>query len=772
MKTLTRLSLDRPKAVVLGWLVILAVAMPFALQLTGALKAGGFSDPRGASVDAQETLEAAFDEAPNSLLIVLNGDDPAAVDAAVDTAGQAADREGVSAVVDRDDQPGWVSEDGRTTFLQVAFTSDNTTVQNLVPDVRDDVGEAVGPDVEVNVTGAPALDYALNMHSKDDVTRAELIAFPVLFVVLLLVFRSVAAMAVPLALAGVTLMITQAIGFAMTKVTDVNSLFTNIVTMVGLAVAVDYSLFIVKRFREELAEGLDVRRALERTMATVGHSVLFSGLAVVVALSALFVPRAMSFTSIALGGVAVSVIAVLMAITLLPAVLSLLGHRINWGSLRRRSRSGAAGSPTGDTGSAASADGNADAPRVTRFPGRPGVVLAGLAVGFTVLALPATQLTLRVPVASADILPASDEARVGMERIQEDIGIREMFPIQVVLTADEANAAELLETAGAVADRAAGLPGADEVRSVSDLPLGAAELTQALDGTLTLDDEAAAAVAQLVSTEDGSLVTRVMVIAAGDPDSSVAHDLVGELRSEVDDLTGTGVEAKIAGATATGSDFDSLVLRSAPVVVGFVALLSFLILLAAFRSVLLPLLALALNVAVVAASLGVLALVSGNGEQSINSVTPLMLFAVMFGLSMDYMVIMFSRMREMYLDGVPHRQAVLGGLARTAGLVNGAAAIMVAVFASFTSAQISIVRELGISLAVAVLLDAVVVRRLLMPAALLLIGERIWGRRPAGTAPTDPPAPIEAADGPDSLPPGAEVSSEADSPRSAAPALR
>ncbi|TXS13152.1 hypothetical protein EAO71_35925, partial [Streptomyces sp. ms191] len=186
--------------------------------------------------------------------------------------------------------------------------------------------------------------------------------------------------------------------------------------------------------------------------------------------------------------------------------------------------------------------------------------------------------------------------------------------------------------------------------------------------------------------------------------------------------------------------------------------LSFLILLFAFRSVLLPLLALAFNIAVVGASLGVLALVTGNDDHSINSVTPLMLFAVMFGLSMDYMVIMISRMRESYLGGVPHRESVLGGLARTAGLVNGAAAIMVAVFASFTSAQISIVRELGISLAVAVVLDAVVIRRLVMPATLLLIGDRTWGRyrrtapqdrAPEATAPQQPgtPQPVPAGAG-------------------------
>ncbi|WP_413757884.1 MMPL family transporter [Streptomyces sp. MMBL 11-3] len=772
MKKIVHLAVARPKAVIAAWLVLLALAVPFALQLEGALKTGGFSDPRGESVHAQRTLERAFDEAPNSLLVVLHSED-GSVEDAVAPAREAVRRDGVSTVTDRTTHPEWLSEDGRTTFLQVGFTSDNTTVQNLVPDLQADVRDAVGEGVEADVTGAPALDYALNVHSKEDVTRAEMIAFPVLFVVLLLVFRSVAAMVVPLLMAGFTLMCTQAIGYGMTQFTDVNSLFTNIVSMVGLAVAVDYSLFIVKRFREELAEGHAVPDALDRTMRTVGHSVLFSGLAVVVALSALFIPRAMSFTSIALGGVAVSLVAVAIAVTLLPAVLALLGHRINWGTLRRRKNATATADRTASDSATPDSVGtdSATAGRPAkgresagRFSRRPGLVLAATVVAFAALAAPAAQLTLRVPVASADILPSDDSARIGMERIKQDIGVREMFPVQVVLSADRDQADTLLASTTEVASYAESAPGADKVQAVTSLGLPAAELSKALADPSALGAGERAALGQLWARDGERLVTRVVVTPGADPDSSAAHHLVDDLRDHLGSRVDSGISVDLAGATATGSDFDDLVLRSAPLVVLSVALLSFLILLFAFRSVLLPLLALAFNIAVVGASLGVLALVTGNDDHSINSVTPLMLFAVMFGLSMDYMVIMISRMRESYLGGVPHRESVLGGLARTAGLVNGAAAIMVAVFASFTSAQISIVRELGISLAVAVVLDAVVIRRLVMPATLLLIGDRTWGRyrrtapqdrAPETTAPQQPGTPQPA-------PAGAGTAEEAD----------
>ncbi len=742
MKTLTRWAIERPRMVLAAWLLLLAAAVPFALQLEGGLKAGGFSDPRGASAQAQHTLEHAFHEAPNSLLVVLH-DDGGHVAASVPAARSAVPVKGVTAITDYRTHPEWLSRDGRTTFFQVGFGSDNTTVQNLVPTVRADVTAKVPGAVRVDVTGAPALDYALNVHSAQDAARAEMIAFPVLFVVLLLVFRSVAAMAVPLVMAGFTLAITEAIGYGMARVTDVNSLFTNIVSMVGLAVAVDYSLFIIKRFRDELAEGHEVPEAIERSMRTVGHSVVFSGLAVAVAMSALFVPRAMSFTSIALGGVTVTAIAVAMATTLLPAALRLLGHRINWGTLRRRGRAAGPATPAQASG----------------FVARPALLLIVLVAGFAALAFPATQLTWQVPVASATILPADDQARVGLERIQHDIGLREMFPVQVVLTAPNGRQDALLAAVHTVAADARKTPGAAGVTAVTTLGLPEAQLPQVLAAQgAGLPAGARAALGGLWTRDGGTLVTRVLVTPAAEPDTATAHQLVKALRGDLPAVGGRQVTARLAGATASGSDFDELVLRSVPLVVAVVAALSLLILTLAFRSVLLPLLALAFNGMVVAASLGALALISADGRHTINSVTPLMLFAVMFGLSMDYMVIMISRMRELHTEGAAHREAVLGGLARTAGLVNGAAVIMVAVFVSFTSAQISIVREIGISLAIAVVLDAVVIRRLVMPATLLLIGERVWGRsraRGAGAAPGQPghgtPTTREVSDQPQGL---------------------
>jgi len=227
-------------------------------------------------------------------------------------------------------------------------------------------------------------------------------------------------------------------------------------------------------------------------------------------------------------------------------------------------------------------------------------------------------------------------------------------------------------------------------------------------------------------------VSRVVVVPAEGPDTTATHDLVAALRADVPGAVPDGVRVYVSGATAQGADFDAVVETSLPVIVLFVSIATIALLTWAFRSWRLPLLALALNGLVVAASLGILTLVFQDWlGVPVNSVTPLLLFAIMFGLSMDYMVIMISRMREHYLAHGDHTAAIQEGLRRTAGLVNSAAIIMVAVFASFGTAQISVVRQLGLGLATAVILDAVVVRLVLMPAALSLLGPKVWGvRRP------------------------------------------
>jgi RND superfamily putative drug exporter len=720
----TRFSISRPRLVIAIWVVVAAVCVPLMLALTGALKAGGFDNPRGSAAAAQTTLQGAFNEPPQTMQIVLdktNGDVTADVDAAV-TVARATPQ--VVSVDDYRQNPTWLSASRHTTFVQLGFRVDESTVEHEVASLRTRIQEAMGPrGVAVHVTGSPALDYDLSAQSETDASTAELIAFPLLVIVLLLVFRSVIAMLLPIVVAGLALVLASAIGYLLTYVTDLSTLYTNATSIIGIAVAVDYSLFIIKRYRDELATGADTVTALSTAMRTAGHAVLFSGLAVVVALLSLFIPRVMVFTSMGLAGAVVTLVALAMSATLLPAMLRLLGRRIDWLSLRRSRPAGSAG-PTASVQRPA-------ARRLAALNRRPALLLGALLPVFVVLAWPMSAIRLQSPVASATILPATADSRQGIELLQSNLRLRDIFPVEVVVTAPVASPpATLLDGVRAVSATVRSQPGIHEITDVTSIGLPADALNAAVAGeSAALPPDAAAGFNQLWAVQGGTRVSRTVVVLDSDPDSDAAHDVVRALRAQLPGAVPGGVTVRVTGATAGGVDFDDVLSSGLPAIIGAVVLVTIFLLAWAFRSWLLPLLALALNAVVVAASLGLLTLISQILRgQRIDPTTPALVFAVMFGLSMDYMVIMISRMREHFRATGDHSAAVTDGLRETAGLVNGAALIMVAVFASFLVARISLVQQLGLGLGIAVVLDAAVVRLLLMPAALHLIGPRIWGR--------------------------------------------
>lgn len=716
MNRLVRTAIARPRAVIAVWVLIVAACVPLMLQLNGALKAGGFDNPRGSAAHGQRLLDGAFKEPPETLQVVLHNPSAAVTDSVDPVTRLARQFRDVASVADYRQNPQWLSADRHTTFVQLGYQVDATRIQAHISDLRKAIQAALsGTGTQVNVTGAQALDYDLSVQSTQDASTAELIAFPLLFIVLLLVFRSVASMLVPVIIAAMALVIAMAIGYLLTLVMSVSILFENAVSIIGLAVSVDYSLFIIKRYRDELAAGGDYVESLQTAVRTAGRSVLFSGLAVVVALVALFIPRIMVFTSIALAGIVVTLVAIAMSMTLLPAVLRLLGRRINWGSIRSGRTRQSAGLPR----------------PVTWLLRRPIALLLVLVPLFAALSVPVSAIRLQAAVASASILPPSADSRKGIERLRSDLRFQDLFPVQIALSAPRsAGPGRLLDSVASAAKVAQGQQHVANVAAVTGLGIPAQGLTAAADGDVSaLPAQAGTAFSQLWTVSGDRYVSRVVIVAATPPDSDATHDLVRALRDKLPAATGSGTTVQVTGVTAGGVDFDDVLLASLPAILATVAVITMALLTRAFRSWLLPLLALLLNAMVVAASLGLLTLISQVMRgQRIDSITPTLVFAVMFGLSMDYMVIMISRMRERYLENGDHREAVTEGMRRTAGLVNGAALIMVAVFVSFLSAKISVVQQLGLALAIAVILDAVVIRLLVMPAALYLVGPRAWGR--------------------------------------------
>ncbi|PDQ34992.1 MAG: hypothetical protein B5766_08365 [Candidatus Lumbricidophila eiseniae] len=708
MKMITATALRAPRIVLGIWLALVLGAALFAAQLDAALSGGGFTNPRAEALLTQKVLERAFGDAPNQFAIVLDSETSLPKHLLVDTETLLTDA-GASSIMTPKTNPGWLSAEGTTALIVAGFSGDNTAAQNRVPDLQKKLSALVGTGVSAYVTGQAALDYQLNIHSKEDATRAEMIVFPLLIVVLFLVFRSVVATLLPLMMAGSSLAIANGIGFLTTQVTEISNLYSNIVSMIGLAVAVDYSLFIIKRFREELDQGKESLAAIRATMATAGHSVIFSGIAVILALAALFVPNVMVFTSIALGGIIVTFAALLISMTVLPAALLLLGPNIDRGTLPWLRRKNTHLAPQSRP--------------FTRHPGLVSAVGIALMIAATI---PILGLSLQSPVASATILPGNDPARIGLETMTKKIGSEGLFPIQVVLTAPPgatvSDTLRAVQQATAFADNEAGVA---KVTSVTTTGAPNEQLHAALSSGAIPQS-----LRPLWAIDGASVVTRLLIETSDGPDSVRAHELVGTLRTALPPTLNGSVTVAVTGATAQGADFDQTLIRSIPLIAGLVFLLTFLMLMVAFRSAILPLLALFFNTLVVGASLGLLTLLQKTiSDVPLNSVTPVLLFAVMFGLSMDYMVIIIARITEAYRDGKDFYHAIQTGTAQTRNMINSAALIMITVFLAFMTGQISIVREIGIGLALAVAFDALLIRMVIMPAVLRTLGPRVFGRR-------------------------------------------
>ncbi|MDQ1131041.1 MMPL family transporter [Microbacterium sp. SORGH_AS_0888] len=701
-------AVTRKPRLTLGlWLAVLIAAAPLAIQLDGALSGGGFTNPRAEALVTQAKIQEQFGDEPNQFAIAITSESRV-TDQEIQAAAQVLKDEGAASVITPETRPAWLSDDQKAALIVAGFDGSNTAAQNLTPRLQDRISDAVGNDASAYVTGQPALDYQLNVHSKEDATRAELIVFPLLLIILLVVFRSVVATILPLLMAGSALAVGSGIGYLLTRITDLSNLYSNIVSMIGLALAVDYSLFIIKRFREELATGADTNLAVRTAMSTAGHSVLFSGIAVVLALASLLIPNVMAFTSIALGGIIVTLAALAVTMIVLPAALLLLGRNIDKWQIPGRALARPRDPAPARVG--------------TRFK------IAGVSavLAMVLAATPVLGLSLQSPVASATVLPANDTARQGLEVINQKIGADQLFPLQVVLEfGPDVSVAQALDAVSATAHHIEIQTGVASLTSVLDVGLNRDQLTAALDATTRPSE-----LSKLWADNDGRIVTRILVETSQGPDSVQTHTLVTDLRNALPTVVGAGVTVGVAGATAQGVDFDNTIIDAIPPIALIVFTLTFILLAFAFRSFVLPTLALLFNALVVGASLGLLTLIQAlTNHQPLNSVTPVLLFAVMFGLSMDYMVIIIARMIEAFQNGKPFEQAVLTGMRQTRSMVNSAAVVMIAVFLAFMTGQISIVREIGIGLALAVILDALVVRMLVMPALLSLIGPGAFGRR-------------------------------------------
>ncbi|WP_328925796.1 MMPL family transporter [Streptomyces sp. NBC_00190] len=690
----TRFVTARPRLSLLLALLVTALAVFAGGGVADRMGSGGWEDPGAQSTYAAAALEREFPASqPNLLLLVDAGagtagvDDPAVAAEAERLAAQLAAEQGVAGVGSywRTGLPALRSQDGRQALIAARVLGDQKAATEVLERIAPRYRGEHGP-VSVSLGGPAAVQREVTSTIQEDLLRAELIALPVTLVLLILVFGSAVAALLPLGVGIVAILGTNAVLRGLTEVTDVSVFAQNLTTALGLGLAIDYALFIVRRFREELAGGRDPVAAVGATLRTAGRTVLFSALTVAVSLSAMMFFPMYFLRSFAYAGVAVVLLAAAAALILLPAALVLLGERVNSLDLRRLWRRGPAADATAEPGRGW---GRAAALVMRRAP----VFAVATTAGLLLLGLPF--LGVKFGTVDDRQLPKTAESHVVQQHI------RDGFPGSpggglTVLAEGEAGPAEL----AAYRDRLAVLPGVVRV-----------------DGP--------------VSAGAGARYAYFSVTAEGETVGPQAQDLVGEVRQ-----VEAGFRTSVTGQAARLVDAQKAIADALPAALALVVLATLLLVFLLTGSLLIPVQAVLLNALSLTAMFGAVVWVFQEGHLSgllsftstgdIETTLPVLMFCIAFGLSMDYGVFLISRIKEEYDRTGDHEGAVRTGLARTGGLITAAAVILAVVMVAIGTSRVTNTKMLGLGIALAVLMDAMVVRSLLVPAVMKLTGKATW----------------------------------------------
>ena len=613
-----------------------------------------------------------------------------------------------------------VSRDSHQALVFVELKDGPQKAQTYINQVISEVHS--GP-LSVVATGQVPVNLAFSHALEDDLQRAEYVALPITLLLLLVIFAAVVAALLPLGV-GV-LAIVGGIGgtLFLAHFTDVSQYAINIVTLIGLAVAIDYSLFVVNRFRDELAAGASREDAIATAVSTAGRAITFSGITVAIGLSAMLFYQGTFLASMGAAGAIVVGIAVFYGLTFLPAALSVLGPRVDWSPgwmksilpfLRRR-----APSATGAWHSMAL--------WVMR---RPIFVLVPALVVLIVAGTPFLQL--RLAQGGVDQLPPSNQARQGYDTLIKDFPSQDQTTIEAVAYYPDSSPLTA-EHVGDIYDLSRRLGALPNVLRVDGIVSGDPSLTKADYQRLYSGprETLPQAMQQALALSAGSHIARLYLVTNTPPTSDEARTIVRAVRAE--QLAGGQVLA--TGETAFDLDVVNFILERTPTAVGTVILITYVVLFLLTGSVVLPLKAVLTNLFSISASFGAMVWIFQEGHlsqqlgftaQSIDPSLPVILFSIVFGMSMDYEVLLISRIQEEYRRTGDNQAAVAMGLEKSGRLITGAAAIMVAVFLAFGLASVVIIKAIGIALAIAVAIDATIVRILIVPAIMRLLGRANW----------------------------------------------
>ncbi|SHM94385.1 MMPL family transporter [Cryptosporangium aurantiacum] len=667
-------------------LAFVVFAGVWGTQVFGKLIGGGFDDPASESSRADARAEAALGREGTDVLVLYRSsgetvDDPAFRQAVTSTvADLPTDVVTRTATYWTTNSPALVSSDRHATYAVLTLRGDEEERTEGLKEIED---QLAAPGLETEVGGPTAINRDINERVSEDIARAETLSMPVLLILLVVIFGSLAAASLPLAVGALAILGAFTALRGLSYLTDVSIFSVNVVTILGLGLAIDYGLFMVGRFREELGRGLDVEDAVARTMATAGRTVAVSGITVAVSLAGLLIFPLAFLRSMGLGGLSAVVIAMVAALTVLPALFGVLGHRVDALSirklLRRRPRPAATDVEHGFWYRLAHS--------IMRRP----IVYA---VGVLAVLLVAGAPFLRVEFGGIDAraLPEGTESRVVSEELDRDFVRNGQSPIEAIVTADSG---ALTQYVGAVRN-VDGVTGAEVTATAGD-------------------------------------TARVTITYDGDPISTESRELVGRIRDVPPPADG---EVLVGGQTAQLADQLDTIGDRLPWMALIIVGATFVLLFFAFGSLVLPIKAIVMNVLSLGASFGALVLIFQEGyladwlnftpTGTLEATQPILVLAIVFGLSMDYEVFLMSRMREEYDRTGDNTTAVAVGLQRSGRIITSAALLILVVIGLFSISGITFIKLIGVAMLIAVLVDATIVRALLVPATMRLLGDANW----------------------------------------------
>jgi RND superfamily putative drug exporter len=685
--TLSSLIQHRPWRVVIAAVLFVLVAVALGGNVAGSLQSGGFNDPGAQSTAALNRLEqaAGINRSQDIVALIRTGQP-------VQSAATRSEVKHVAAILQRDAEiarvltvyqthdPAMISANGKETYVVADVR--NISDSEVTP-VTARLSRALKSDPHVILGGGAFANVQVNDTVSHDLARSELLAFPLLFLLLLFVFRGGVAAFSPIVMGMVTVL-GGFLGLRLVnELTPLSVFAVNLVTGLGLGLSIDYSLLILSRYREEIARSGPGQQAIRRTLSTAGRTVLFSSLTVAAAMASLTVFPENFLRSMGIGGIIVTLMASLVALTVLPAALSLLGYRINALSPKRWQRAMRTGETSGFWY------------RLSHFVMRRAVPVAVI-TGSLLIALGTPFLGIKFTSVDASVLPTSDSARQVSDVLNRDFPRNQLSPIYIAVEAPvDSRAAARLQAFGAGIRT---LPGVAQVQTAR--PAG--------PNTWELD----------VIPKPGIYTDR-------------ARELVKDIRA-----LPAPFSFQVGGDSATFVDLQASLARGLPIALAIIALVTFVMLFLVTGSVILPVMTIVMSLLSLSATFGILVLIFQDGnlqglldytsQGALESTQPVLLFAIAVGLSTDYSVFLLSRIKEQHDAGLDTAEAVATGLGRTGRIITSAALLFCVAIGAFATGHIVFMKELGVGTAIAVLIDATVVRALLVPALMRLLGDWNW----------------------------------------------